>query len=367
MKKNLFLILILCAFVKSKAQISINSSDLYSAGDTFLVSNGDLLQTIDLAITGANANWDFSTLNPITQEKDSSFTLLSTGSITYGLTFGFGSNAANILKRMDVFAGLPGGTLPVDDIFAFYNKSSSNFRQVGLGATLGGVQIPFAFSDKDYIHYFPIDFGDLDSSNSGGSLSVPGTGYIQIARSRSNNVDGWGTITTPYGTFNALRIRSIVNEFDSIYIDSLSVGFGFQQPQTVEYKWMANGMGIPVLQINTIDVGGGVETISSIKYLDSIRPVNVTEIATLNQFEIAPNPIKNNALINLSFHNATHLKVILLNIYGDVIAEVANKKVNAGSHSIYFSKHALSLSAGIYLVDVYTSSGKETRKIVITD
>jgi hypothetical protein len=41
MKKNLFLILILCAFVKSKAQISINSSDLYSAGDTFLVSNGD--------------------------------------------------------------------------------------------------------------------------------------------------------------------------------------------------------------------------------------------------------------------------------------------------------------------------------------
>ena len=183
MKKLLLPLLSMFLWIQSFAQISITSSDLLTAGDTFRVSNASLIQPIDFVTTGANTNWDFSTLSAVTQELDSSFTLLSTGSLTYGFAFGFGTNAANILKRFDAFAGIPPGTFPIEDIFAFYNKSSSTFKQVGLGATMAGVDIPFTFSDHDFIYHFPIDFGDMDSCNSGGTVSVPATAFVGITLS----------------------------------------------------------------------------------------------------------------------------------------------------------------------------------------
>ena len=77
---------------------------------------------------------------------------------------------------------------------------------------------------KEIIFNFPIDYNDVDSCSSDGSLAIPSLGYFGLVRSRVNTVDGWGSITTPFGTFNALRVRSVVNEMDSIYVDSL--GFG---------------------------------------------------------------------------------------------------------------------------------------------
>ena len=55
----------------------------------------------------------------------------------------------------------------------------------------------------------------------------------------------------PYGTFDALRVMTTIGERDSIYIDSLGIGFNTPVVTTKEYKWLGLSQGVPLLQINT--------------------------------------------------------------------------------------------------------------------
>lgn len=347
------------------AQITITNNDLPVSGSDYLLSTG-ATQTVDFTTTGPNTTWDFSTLIPATQDTDSYFSLLSLGSITYGFSFGFGTNAANLVTNVDLFAGIPAGTLPISDLVAFYNKSSSTYKQVGLGAALSGLDIPFTFSNHDIVYNLPLNYGAMDSCNSGGSLNVPNTAYIEIQRSRVNHVDGWGTITTPYGTFNALRMRSVVNEFDTIFADTLGFGFGFPQPETIEYKWLANGKGVPVLQINTISTFG-VETVSSIRYLDSLRPLGVQEIVNLSAFNVFPNPLNQNSVITFELSKKSDVTLTLYALDGKQLSVIENKTLNQGTFNYYLKPEALMVANGMYLLELVIDGKKGFKKVVFAD
>ncbi|MBL0072144.1 MAG: hypothetical protein IPP34_10195 [Bacteroidetes bacterium] len=52
------------------AQITIDNNDMPSVGDTFRVSNGLISPTIDPVPTGASFTWDFSMLQPVSQDVD---------------------------------------------------------------------------------------------------------------------------------------------------------------------------------------------------------------------------------------------------------------------------------------------------------
>jgi hypothetical protein len=97
--------------------------------------------------------------------------------------------------------------------------------------------------------------------------------YYSTQRIRSSEVDGWGNLITPFGTFATVRVKSTLNIHDSIYVDSLAIGFGFDR-NIIEYKWLGKGYGIPLLQINE---EGPLVTAT---YLDSCRmsaqPLSVT-------------------------------------------------------------------------------------------
>jgi hypothetical protein len=79
-----------------------------------------------------------------------------------------------------------------------------------------------------------------------------------------NFVDGWGTLKTPFGIFSVIRIKSLISQRDSLYIDSLGTGFPMQRTIT-EYKWLGKNSGIPILQIS--EEGFSVTAI----YRDSTR------------------------------------------------------------------------------------------------
>ncbi len=95
---------------------------------------------------------------------------------------------------------------------------------------------------------FPLTIGVSDSSESSRSQIIPEFGYYEIHRKRVNIVDGWGTLTTPNGTFQTIRIKSTVYSHDSIYIDSNNEGYSIDRVET-EYKWLGNGFGTPLLRI----------------------------------------------------------------------------------------------------------------------
>src|SRR5688572_31629474 len=139
----------------SGAQITISDADLPNANDTFRVSTASILTPVDLTLTGANCTWDFSGLVSTSQTVDSFINVASTG-LVYSLFFSFGANAANLVQRGPDITTVPG--FAVTDVYNFFNNSATDFKQVGIGASMNGLPTPVAFGNKDFIYNFPVDF-----------------------------------------------------------------------------------------------------------------------------------------------------------------------------------------------------------------
>jgi hypothetical protein len=120
---------------------------------------------------------------------------------------------------------------------------------LGSAYTIGGLPLPAKYDNPDKLYQFPMTPGGTWSSVSTFAITVPDLAFYSTQRIRSTLVDGWGALTTPYGTFQTLRVKSTLAIHDSVYIDSLATGFPFNR-NIIEYKWLAKGKGIPLLQIN---------------------------------------------------------------------------------------------------------------------
>lgn len=250
------------------SQITISRDDMPDVGDTIRLSNAIVNSAFDPSQTGADYFWDYSSLIPQTQIVEG---YVSTTSTPFLYQIIFTQNVANMASPISDITFLP--DFPVTDAYIFYKETNTNYTRAGYAATIAGVPVPMKFDYSELLYTFPLTSDSpSDSSNSAYSLQFPGIGYFGIERKRVNSVDGWGSLTTPYGTFPTLRVKSQVYEYDSIYIDSVQFGAPISRFYT-EYKWLANGQGIPVL---TITQEGPLVTA---QYIDSVRnltPMSVT-------------------------------------------------------------------------------------------
>ena len=343
-----------------KAQpITINSSDMPSANDTVRLSIAPITTPgIDLTITGADTTWDFSQLQWNSQTVDTFQTVFSTGFI-YQLAF-FSSSFAQ--KAADI-SGLPGVALT--DVLNFYGKNSTLFKQTGIGATLNGVQTPLIFTSKDVIYRFPLNFGDQDTSDAVYGIAIPGLGSYDATQKRINIVDGWGTLTTPYGSFDCLRVKSELTGHDSVYITASSTGFGFDRLLTREYKWLAIGKKVPVLQINTQELIPGNEIITSIVYRDSAR-VLVTGIQEADdqlQFSVYPNPADESINIKTVLTQPAKLIYELINAEGKLVY-TDNETASTGITNKIIS--IVEYPQGLYILRLIGENRYYSKRIIIS-
>lgn len=344
--KKLFTLSCVLMFGSLYGQITITNADLPSANDTARISRADANTPVDLTLTGANYTWDFSFLTPVSQDVDSFISVFSTP-LVYSFVFGFNSNL--VQRGVDV-AAFPGA--PISDVYGFYNKSSNNFKQTGYGASINGQSVPVDFNSDDIIYDFPVNFGNIDSSDSDYSLIIPNLAAAVGNQRRVNVVDGWGNVTTPYGTFSALRIVSTLTGEDSLYLDTLGQGFSAQRPLTREYKWMANGQDIPVLQINTVDNFGN-ENVTAIIYRDSVRVLsslmNIPAPVALNLY---PNPVKDAMVVaSIKVEKMGQATIDILSYDGRLISR-STEWLMPGTQTLAVRGADQRLDAGVYLVRI---------------
>lgn len=271
MKQNLLTLFGIILFTYAKSQISITENDmpdapLFGQGDTVRYSTAPATTSgININQTGANQTWNFSFLQPngqgLNEYKNSSSTLYS--------FLGAGFNAIG-LKQPDVDLSI----VQLTNAYEFYNKTTSVFEAKATGYSISGVPLGSTYSNTDKIYQFPLNYTDVDSDDFHYTLSISNVPGISIsvtyirAGSRVNEVDGYGSITTPFGTYNCIRVKSTITETDTI---DLGFGFPIGVPNNrIEYKWLANGIKIPILEIVGNDLLGTF-TISSIKYRDQKR------------------------------------------------------------------------------------------------
>lgn len=293
MKKILLLLASAITCGAATAQITITAADMPVSGDTLRYSiAANIASGINLADSGTARSWNYSSLTPLSQAVDTYKTATAV-SVNYFLI----SINAYGYKVADSF---PGGTfLPVSvtQLYTFYEKQSSNsrFAAVAVGAKVAGIATPFNNTKDDILYYFPLNYGNNDSSAYALTIGLTGTASIKQTGYRKTRVDGWGTITTPYYTtpVNCIRVRSEIRGVDSVNFGGFPIGI---PRNVVEYKWLVNGEHYPALWVTTNATATG-ETISSIRYRDSKRDftnsINEVNPAALLKVKATPNPSAN--------------------------------------------------------------------------
>jgi hypothetical protein len=267
--------LFLALFVTmANAQVTITQNEMPFAGDELFRTQAVLNPLLNYNATGANFTWNFNNLVAQAQTSRSYQTVGSTNFV-YALVYAdifLNSNRANhATDGVDVpFYDV----LPIENPYTFYFRSGSVYRKVGYGAEVAGIPLPITMAQQDVVYQLPLNFGNTSTSNSSYSIDIPTLAYYGYSQERNNVVDGWGTINTPAGSFNALRVKTTIAGRDTIQVDQVSLGFAIERPLVTEYKWLSPGRRVPILQVNTSTVFG-VELITEIFFYDVERTLNV--------------------------------------------------------------------------------------------
>lgn len=367
MKTHFILMLVLSAIaLTTKGQITITRADMPCpapgcGADSVLYTTVPIVQnSIDVSTTGANTMWNVLPLQNGTAAYQSFYPLSQTP-FEFQLIF-FGSDYAQPLLGNQNVAGLP-----LSDAYEYYNYAGNNSRLEikGLGAhiTLQGntLPLPAIYSSPDVLYRFPLNYGDTDSSDSGYSVDVPPgapIATVKRAQKRVNYVDGWGSMTTPAGTFDVLRVRSEITRIDSIITPIFPIGV---PSNIIEYKWIGNTKKIPVLQVTGNMVAANY-TPTAITFW-GVDPLGMSDNFTIdNGISIFPNPVTDHSTVRFSLSKQSDILIELFSITGSRVATFNFSKMPAGDHKEMLPMHLL--QSGAYFLKCSTPSQTITASIL---
>lgn len=334
----------------AQAQVTITQTDMPSAGDIPSRWNTTVAQ-FDDADTGPNHTWDFSTLQPQLETADTCVAVSSTP-ILYQFFF----NNPFVYPDHDADYAVRGQDfdfqiLQLTDVYDYFKRDANGFDNVGFGANINGVPASIQRLPVDHVYELPLNFSDASTSPSNWEVEVPGVLFFRQEQVRENLVDGWGTLYLPTDTFQVLRVRSVLSRTDSIYVDQFMFGFSLPEPETIEYKWLAAGMDVPVLQVNTV---AGVATTVRFWYDPTSLGVNGEEAAS--GFEVFPNPAEDRVQVRFAAGEEGSLKLV-----DQSGRAVLVEPVIAGSTSASIDVRAL--ANGVYTVEL-PGRGRTIRLLV---
>jgi len=313
MKKNLFLILTLLIAITTNAQITITDADF---GNTFfraIQANDNTMDTayIHVGNPGANQTWSFDSLHNDYIDTLQFMTVASTP---------FASSFASIANIAYTKTNSPG-------TYNFGNASSSGVNAIGLGLEPGTFPISLTTPAEAVILSTPETYMNFPSTyNSHFSVSTHGvvnddttftysifhidTVQIRTYITDSSLIDAWGTLTTPFGSAQALRQKFMEYTVDSIYVHDTTLGWQYSMQNiidsTLTYRWFANGQGYPVVEILMNSTWLGDSTADWITSSNTGVPQLSNNISRIVLY---PNPASTEVNILNSFNEVSYLYI----------------------------------------------------------
>lgn len=342
-------------------QINLTVDDFIASGDTARVSNA-MDNTIDFQTTGPNSVWDFSYLTAnsqkLIQPQD-----VSTGGFLVDLQFGAGAGKwqADYFRSLELPLDQAGQFLPINiqDSYRFIQSREDSLSYVGIGLKIEDNIIGFRSDTIEKAYDFPVEYGDAYSStgHTVADFNPFFDGIFIQNRQRESVVDGHGTLMTPFGMFNVLRMHHQIDELDSLFINLQ----GFEQwipldlPRTHIYEWWAKDQMLPVMQITTQEINGD-ETVSSIEYRDVYLGLDASLSEYELDFNVFPNPASEVMNINAK---STLNKVLIFDNKGKLVYD--ESEVNNLNTVVNTS----SFKSGLYLVQVHANGQVLRKKIIV--
>jgi hypothetical protein len=243
------------------------------------------------------------------------------------------------------------GVIQISDGYSFQKNSSSLDSEVGVGLAISGIAVPMKFDNPDVRYKFPVTFGTSDSTDSKYSASIPSLGYYGEKRHRVNIVDGWGVLYLPNDTFNVIRVKSTVQNKDSLYLDTISMGFNVPRNVT-EYKWLAPGHHLPVLQIDK------TTSTTTVNYYSS-TPIGygISDIYNSGVVSIFPNPATD--ILSVIFMDYTTENLVSIS---DITGKEVYRKIFTNEYKMDIP--VSNIAKGLYFIRISNTERSYCQKFI---
>lgn len=288
--KKIYILFVMLLPVVSQAQITIVQSDLPIVGSGYINAVDDNYNA-PMTPGGASQNWNYAGL--LNADQDSLLCLSATGTPYAGIY------PQSNLAALD----------PNTGSWIYFISNSTGFKLNGGMVT--GFGNPLVFNPPQMIIPVPFTYTNLYNGYARvqydtTTVYMGNTVQARIVLYQNINIsgDGYGSLTIPTGTTaNTLRIKTTTLETDSVYINVPVFGWiplpGFTpiQSQTTNFKWLRNGGGTLLLEIDADSLG---QTANRSSYLLYYGVVGVAE--NMNASSQPPYPNPSASIITFSFN-----------------------------------------------------------------
>jgi len=318
--------------------------------------------------TGPDQVWDFTTLT--FDESFSSEGIIETFTDISGSP-GAGDPHFDQATHVSRSGFSVGGFIEGEEVvfdFLFYNYIIFNEDSL---TDLGSIQVDgetdevetTIFNRPGIVNFkFPVNFGDTWEYEYESELT--GSFSSTTDFSVTAEVDGWGELITPEGSFNVLRITK--TEISTIFfteIETLTISF-------------VNENGIEVATINTEEdpesPGEFDPEATDATVLNSVSsgmPTSNEELisevpAQIRLNQNYPNPFNPTTQITFELANPANVSLEIYSVTGKKIMTLENNRFRqAGTHTVTFE--GSSLASGIYIYQLKANDQVFTRKMTL--
>lgn len=328
------------------AQITVERSDLGNLTATTLILANDTLNlaSVTPGNPGPNQTWNLSMLANHYQD-----------------TIAFIPPAGTPCA-----ADFPQATFAIrmGDGFGYGYDDNVKLEILGYCADpFGSGYLKIAITPPERKIIFPLTFGTSWVDVSRQSITIanpnPPPDSVRVISTTQWNylADGWGMVSTPAGSFNALRLKGIRDQIDSIFVQMFGMWVFFQREEShqIEYTWIPKG-GLWVANVVVDNTSGQV-----IQARYAVNPTASLKETSENDLAFFPNPVRG-SVATLSRQDDTPAVLTIMDVNGRM---VKTEPVNSATYLVDLGD----LAPGIYtgrLTDKISGKTSLT-KLVIAD
>ncbi len=327
MKQPILLVLGLYAYC-GHAQPTVTTAIIPTFGDSLHYVWAGAADPLD-GLTGAGQTWDFSSLASNQQQPDYYFKFLDPANTPH----------ADRYPNAELAATTP------DDNYIYYALSNGTLELVGAVAEVPNFGTAFSDYDNNETEtVFPMDFGNSHSDTFDGTNSV-GAFSSDFNGTWSAQVDGYGTLVLPIGTFtNVLRTKE-ERTFNLT---------GVPGESSTLWRYSTPDRSLWLLSIEQFDNGSP----DLVFYASSPQVVTSSREVGPAGFSIFPNPVKAGQQVIFENGNGRTAEVVLSDFSGKIFSE---KMLNDGKFEL-----SPDLPPGLYFLKIKNSEGGFfTEKIIV--
>jgi hypothetical protein len=349
--KKIFVFLFFAGVATLSAQPSFTEADLPAVGyQAQFISDSSSGKIVDLGKTGGPKTWDFSkevfgdtvvfeVLSPANTDWDtlfpkSEFVYHTSGPISDTIS----GDMWEYLRTTSAYVRLLGG-IAVYDTITLHGKCNPEQIYATLPLQMGS-----KWSDS-------IVLSDTFSTD-------PAPLVLEIRRFETNEVDAWGTVTVPLGSYSSLRVRT----YDTTYISLTlaTIPFMADTSMTINYKWLAKDVG-GVMTVGSYDGEQNPEFQEAATYIPLVKnnksgAVLETPASTSGTLSV----IGNKVLFETGI--AGHVKIAVYDVLGRSMGTIYEGTPAAGKTVVTMPE---GMTRGVYFVKMRTQKENMTVKAIL--